>query len=89
VKWKDTEGAAPPTDDLYQVLAYAAAIGAPHAVLVYPGRCDRSVTYHLREAPKSLTVRMLRVVGRRDRLERGLRRLIAWARRQLAMRDGP
>lgn len=89
MKWKEIEDTAPPTDDVYQVLAYAAALGAPHAALVYPGRRDRSVTYRLAETPRTLTVRTSRVVGRRDRLERGVQRLIAWARRRLAERDGP
>src|SRR5262249_3058764 len=37
-KWKRLSEAGPESDDLYQALAYAGLLGAPAAVLVYPGR---------------------------------------------------
>src|SRR5262249_58810304 len=44
-KWKDLADAGPSADDVYQVLAYCAALGAGRGVLVYPGRRDRAWEY--------------------------------------------
>jgi 5-methylcytosine-specific restriction enzyme subunit McrC len=74
-KWKDLAGAAPEADDVYQVLAYCAALGAGRAVLVYPGRRDRAREYELVGTPIRLTVRTLRVVGGPGECARSLRRL--------------
>jgi 5-methylcytosine-specific restriction enzyme subunit McrC len=62
-KWKDVTGAAPQPADVYQVLAYAAALGARHAALIYPGRRHRAWTYQMARSPLRLEVHTLRVVG--------------------------
>jgi hypothetical protein len=74
-KWKDLADAGPAADDVYQVVAYCAALGAGRGVLVYPGRRDRAWDYELRGAPIRLSVRTLRVVGDREKCTRSLRRL--------------
>ena len=53
----------PSSDDLHQVLAYAAALGAPRAVLVYPGRRSAVRAYRLARADVTVDVRSLRVAG--------------------------
>lgn len=73
-KWKRL-GRSLVTADVYQVLAYATALGARRAVLVYPGRRDRTWTYPLPGAPETLVVHTLRVVGPRERCRRSLARL--------------
>jgi 5-methylcytosine-specific restriction enzyme subunit McrC len=80
VKWKRLSRQALPTDDVYQVLAYAATLDAPRAVLVYPGRRDRRWHYPTARGP-GLEVVTLRVVGPAERCERSLRRLGRWLRR--------
>jgi 5-methylcytosine-specific restriction enzyme subunit McrC len=62
VKWKRL-GDVPSSDDLHQVLAYAAALGAPRAVLVYPGLRSAVRAYRLARAELAVEVRSLRVVG--------------------------
>jgi 5-methylcytosine-specific restriction enzyme subunit McrC len=74
-KWKRTRDRAAATDDLYQVLAYAAALGAAAAVLVYPGRRDRSREYRWAHTPVRLEVRTLRVRGTRAECAESARRL--------------
>ncbi len=73
-KWKRTLGAVP-TADVYQMLAYAAGLGAERTVLVYPGKRDRSWEYSLSQAPKCVEVRTLRVTGTAAECRRSLRRL--------------
>ena len=63
------------TADVYQALAYAVALGAERAVLVYPGRRDRCWVYPLTESPIRLEIRTLRIMGHRPALARSLRRL--------------
>src|SRR5207253_1929135 len=46
-KWKRLPRAGPLPADVYQALAYGAALGARRAVLVYPGRRERRWTYAL------------------------------------------
>ncbi len=75
MKWKDIAATTPPPDDVYQVLAYCAALGTGGATLVYPGRRDRSRHFDMKGAPVRLTVRTLRVVGNRDECTRSLCRL--------------
>lgn len=60
-KWKRLARTGLPTDDIYQVLAYAAALGAPRAVLVYPGGRNRRWVYPT--AGPTLEVWSLRVTG--------------------------
>jgi 5-methylcytosine-specific restriction enzyme subunit McrC len=74
-KWKRLGRTALPTDDVYQVLAYAAALAAPRAVLVYPGGRDRRWTYPLAEPGPALEVWTLRVTGSREACARSRRRL--------------
>ncbi len=74
-KWKDVADSPLVTDDVYQVLAYCAALGVGRGVLVYPGRRDRGWDYDMAGAPIRLTVRTLRVVGEREACARSLRRL--------------
>ncbi len=74
-KWKRPSGSLPVADDLYQVLAYAAALGVRRAVLVYPGRRDRAWTYTLARSAVRVEVRTLRVIGPREALAASLRRL--------------
>jgi 5-methylcytosine-specific restriction enzyme subunit McrC len=63
------------TPDVYQVLTYATALGARQAVLVYPGKRDRTWDYVLPHAPVGLTIHTLRVVGPRERCGESLERL--------------
>ena len=76
------------TPDVYQVLAYATALGVGRAVLVYPGKRDRTWAYVLPRAPVSLVIHTLRVVGSRERCRRSLERLGRLLRsRPAAQRD--
>jgi hypothetical protein len=75
-KWKRLPAGRLVTADVYQVLAYCAALGVRRAVLVYPGRRDRAWHYDLGEAPTRLTVRTLCVTGDRARLDLAVRRLL-------------
>jgi hypothetical protein len=63
------------TADVYQVLAYATALGAGRGVLVYPGKRDRTWAYVLPRAPVCLAVHTVCVVGSRERCRRSLERL--------------
>jgi 5-methylcytosine-specific restriction enzyme subunit McrC len=73
-KWKRL-GRSLVTADVYQVLAYATALAARRAVLVYPGRRDRTWAYAFPGAPRTLLVHTLRVVGSRACCRRSLARL--------------
>src|SRR5262249_21143692 len=73
-KWKRL-GRAPLPADTYQVLTYATLLGAGRAVLVYPGRRDRTGTYTFPGAPLTLQIHTLCVVGLRQRCQRSLQRL--------------
>jgi len=74
-KWKRLGSAGPPTDDVYQALAYAAALGSARTLLVYPGRRDRLRTHRLERAGVTLEVRTLRVTGAPAECLRSLARL--------------
>ena len=80
-KWKRDAG-APATTDLYQTLAYCAALGVGRAVLVYPGRRDRVRRYALRNAPICVEMRTLRVVGGAAACRRSLQRLAGALRKR-------
>ena len=72
---EEARGQRVPTADIYQMLAYAAGLGACRAVLVYPGRHDRMWEYALQHAPITVEVRMLRVAGSVAACRRSARRL--------------
>ncbi len=74
-KWKSLAGSPLVTEDVYQALAYCSALGVGRGVLVYPGRRDRAWTYRIAAAPVTLVIHTLRVVGGREALRRGVRRL--------------
>lgn len=80
VKWKRL-GDVPQPDDLHQVLAYAAVLGAPRAVLVYPGRRSEVRTYRLAHAELTVEVRSLRVVGTPAACDAAVARLVRSLRR--------
>ena len=75
-KWKRLSATRLVTADVYQVLAYCAALDVRRAVLVYPGRRDLAWQYRLGSTPIQLTVRTLCLVGDRSRLELAVRRLL-------------
>jgi 5-methylcytosine-specific restriction enzyme subunit McrC len=74
-KWKRLGPTPLVTEDVYQMLAYCTALAVRRAVLVYPGRRDRAWRYDLERGGCRLVIRTLRVVGRRESLERSARRL--------------
>ena len=74
-KWKRTAGRQGPTDDLYQMLAYAAGLGAGRVVLVYPGQRDRRRALDLLQAPVQVALWTLQVTGTPERCSRSLHRL--------------
>jgi 5-methylcytosine-specific restriction enzyme subunit McrC len=74
-KWKRRAGCPVVTEDVYQVLAYATALGARRSVLVYPGRHHRVWRYSLANAPVRLDLFVLRVIGSRSQCDRSLARL--------------
>lgn len=61
-KWKRLNRPAPRPADLYQVLAYCAALGAARAVLVYPGRSRHVWRWRL-QGQIQIQVRTLPVEG--------------------------
>jgi 5-methylcytosine-specific restriction endonuclease McrBC regulatory subunit McrC len=71
-KWKRLGATGLPTDDVYQVLAYAAALGAPQAVLAYPGGRTRRWRYPT--AGPRLEVWTVKVTGSREACDRSRRR---------------
>ena len=76
-KWKRLPEAAVVTDDFYQALAYAAALGARRAMLVYPGRRRHwdfalaGVTVQVRAMPVAGDLRICQRAE--QRLEREIR----------------
>jgi 5-methylcytosine-specific restriction enzyme subunit McrC len=62
-KWKDLESTALEPDDVYQILAYATALGINRAVLVYPGRRSSTWEYPLAHGAFVLANHTLRVFG--------------------------
>jgi 5-methylcytosine-specific restriction enzyme subunit McrC len=73
-KWKVLSGSPLVTTDVYQVLAYATALGVRRAILVYPGRRNRLWHYPLAHSPLKLEIRTLRVTGARAVCQRSLSR---------------
>jgi 5-methylcytosine-specific restriction enzyme subunit McrC len=74
VKWKDFTG-QPDADDLHQILAYAGALDADRAILVYPGRWYNSQVYRMQNARTLVELITLRMRGSREQCERSLQRL--------------
>jgi 5-methylcytosine-specific restriction enzyme subunit McrC len=74
-KWKRLSKSALITADVYQVLAYSAALGVGRAALVYPGRLDRVWRYRFADSPVRLAVHTLRVVGSRAACTESAKRL--------------
>lgn len=62
-KWKGPTRTPRSAADLYQMLAYATALGVERVVLVYPGRKDAVAAYRLRHSPVRLQIQRLRVSG--------------------------
>jgi 5-methylcytosine-specific restriction enzyme subunit McrC len=75
-KWKHLPPEAVIPEDVSQVLAYCAALGVDHGVLVYPGRRERVWNYELPESPIRVTLHTLRVVGTGPVLKRSMDRLV-------------
>jgi 5-methylcytosine-specific restriction enzyme subunit McrC len=80
-KWKRLPQGALLTGDVYQVLAYCAALGIERAALVYPGRRSRKWEYRFERSPVRLEVHTLRVVGSREKCLAAARRLVHLLRR--------
>jgi 5-methylcytosine-specific restriction enzyme subunit McrC len=79
-KWKHLHHGQPEPADLYQIIAYATMLGVGHAVLIYPGRANRTVAVW-EVPPHSLRVSVLTV-----RLDGGPPRRVdtaAWLARRL------
>lgn len=74
-KWKDLGMTAPEPADVYQVLAYATALGIDRAVLVYPGRRSSTWEYPLAHRPLVVAIHTLRVFGPAPACARSCRRL--------------
>ncbi|HLW68949.1 MAG TPA: hypothetical protein VKS79_26795 [Gemmataceae bacterium] len=74
VKWKDFTG-QPDADDLHQILAYAGALDANRAILVYPGRRYQSQVYRMQNARTQIEFVTLRMTGSREQCARSLQRL--------------
>jgi 5-methylcytosine-specific restriction enzyme subunit McrC len=73
-KWKRPPRTSLIPADLYQMLAYCAALGVPRAVLVYPGRIDRTWTYRLTHGSVEVLVQTLRVAAGAEACRRSLHR---------------
>jgi 5-methylcytosine-specific restriction enzyme subunit McrC len=80
-KWKRLGKLPLVTENIYQVLAYCTVLGAQRAVLVYPGRRDRSWEYRLARAPTQVSIRTVRVVGPLTACARSAQRLTRIVRR--------
>jgi 5-methylcytosine-specific restriction endonuclease McrBC regulatory subunit McrC len=74
VKWKEFTG-QPEADDLHQIVAYAGALKARHAVLVYPGRRHQTRSYRMHSGTTQVQFTTLRMTGSQEQCERSLRRL--------------
>ncbi len=77
-KWKYLPATRLVVEDVYQVLAYAAALGVRRVVLVYPGKRDRVWKYALNGGQTEVEVRRLRVCGSREACAQSLLRLSRW-----------
>lgn len=83
-KYKNLTGSSVPSADLYQLLAYATALGLPGGLLVYAqGEADVA-SYRVRHAGKRLHVAALDLSGALDNV---LRRVDDLATRVLSLRD--
>jgi 5-methylcytosine-specific restriction enzyme subunit McrC len=74
-KWKRLAPMPLIAGDVYQMLAYCAALDVRRAVLVYPGRRDRAWRYALERGDCRIVIATMRVIGDREALSRSARRL--------------
>jgi len=74
-KWKTLNPVSLDAGDVQQVLAYAAALGALRAVLVYPGKHNQVWTYNLPHSEIRLEIRTLKVEGTPKKCQVALHRL--------------
>ncbi len=79
-KWK--RPGAVEAADLHQILAYAAATGAPRVGLVYPGRADGCSHSHTPDGRVRVSRHRLRVVGHADELAASVAKLVRSLRRK-------
>ncbi len=75
VKWKTLPANALRSSDVYQVLAYAAALGTRRAVLIYPGGRSKRWRYHFEPTSLDLDVFTLRMTGSVSACRRSLKQL--------------
>ncbi|HEV3145024.1 MAG TPA: hypothetical protein VGZ47_14125 [Gemmataceae bacterium] len=75
MKWKDFSGQME-ADDLHQILAYAGALRAGRAALIYPGRRHRLQVYTVRNSQTQIEFITLRMVGTPQQCERSLQQLV-------------
>jgi 5-methylcytosine-specific restriction enzyme subunit McrC len=80
-KWKRLVHSPLITEDIYQMLAYCAALGVDCGTLLYPGRRDRAWEYQLARPATRLVVRTLRVMGSRQACTRSVAQLAKSLRR--------
>lgn len=79
-KWKRLQHGQPEPADVYQVVAYAAMLGVRRAVLIYPGRANRTVaTWAVPARSLQVEVLTVRVGGGAQHLARAG----AWLARRL------
>lgn len=83
-KWKRLPRSPLVTEDIYQMLAYCAGLGARRAVLLYPGKRDRVWPYPLVHSPITVEVRTLHVTGSRRECRRSLAQLARELRDRLS-----
>jgi 5-methylcytosine-specific restriction enzyme subunit McrC len=74
-KWKRLPATSVITEDFYQALAYCTVLGAPRAVLVYPGRRRRVWEYTFAHTGARVQVRTLDVSGNAEQCRQARRRL--------------
>jgi 5-methylcytosine-specific restriction enzyme subunit McrC len=69
LKWKSSP---PVRADLYQILAYCAALGCTRGALIYPGTRSRRWLYHFAAANLTMAIYQVRLTGAPAACDRGL-----------------
>ena len=83
-KYKNLTGERVPNADLYQLLAYATALGLPGGLLIYAkGEAD-TATYQVRQSGKRLHIAAVDLSGTLDEI---FERVVALADRVKALRN--